>query len=281
MMRKCAVCGSSSSKPLYAGILKCADCGYVFADVHLSDEECSEIYRKNYFFGDEYSDYIADKKALQRNFELRLKVLRKYLDPVLHKNLLEVGSAYGFFLEIAKNRFENVQGIDITEDGVRYSKEALNLDVIHADLLQHDFSTQKFDVVCMWDTIEHLRAPRLYLEKIAGLMEKGALIAITTGDIGSVNARLKKDKWRLIHPPTHAHYFSKKTLGRMLDDLGFEIIYNRYCGSYRSIGNIAHNIFLSRKKWAGLHKLMLKSGLTSLDFYLNLYDIMYVIARKR
>jgi SAM-dependent methyltransferase len=280
-MGKCAVCGSSSSKPFYAGILKCPDCGYVFADLHLSDKDFFELYRRDYFFGDEYSDYVAEKKALQKNFELRLKVLRDFIDPSRHKKLLEVGSAYGFFLEVAKNHFESVQGIDITEDGVRYSRESLNLDVIHADLLQHDFGKQTFDLVCMWDTIEHLREPGLYLARIAALMEKGSLIAITTGDIGSVNAWLKKDKWRLIHPPTHAHYFSRKTLGRMLDDLGFEVIYKRHCGFYRSVGNVAYNIFVSRKKWGWIYNLMLRSGLTSLDFYLNLYDIMYVVARKR
>lgn len=281
MIRKCAVCGSGSSEQLYAGILKCPDCGYVFADLHLLDEEFFELYRKNYFFGDEYSDYIADKRVLQKNFKLRLKVLQKFLDPVRHKNLLEVGSAYGFFLEIAKNHFDNVQGIDITEDGVRYARDVLNLEVVHADLLKHDFGDRKFDVVSMWDTIEHLQNPKYYLAKLADLMEKGALLSITTGDVGSMNARFKKNKWRLIHPPTHAHYFSKETLAKILDDSGFEIIFNRYCGSYRSIGNIAHNIFVSRKKWVWLHTLMLKSGLTSLDFYLNLYDIMYVIARRR
>jgi SAM-dependent methyltransferase len=281
MILNCAVCGGSRSGQMYPGILKCPDCGYVFADLCLTDEHFFALYGKNYFFGDEYRDYIADKKALQKNFELRLKVLQNFLDPRRHRNLLEVGSAYGFFLEVAKKRFAGIQGIDITEDGVRYAKDVLKLDVIHADLLQHDFGERKFDVVCMWDTIEHLRTPRSYLAKIADLTEEGALIAITTGDIGSVNARLKKDKWRLIHPPTHAHYFSKKTLGRMLDDLGFDIIYNRHCGFYRSIGNIAHNIFVPRKKWGWLNGLMLKSGLASLDFYLNLYDIMYVIARKR
>ena len=281
MIPNCTVCGGSRSGQLYPGILKCRDCGYVFADLCLTSEDFLELYRRNYFFGDEYSDYIADKESLRKNFKLRLKVLQNFIEPVRHKNLLEVGSAYGFFLEIAKDRFDSVRGIDITEDGVRHAKDVLKLDVILADLLQHDFGERKFDVVCMWDTIEHLQAPRLYLAKLADLTKKGALIAITTGDIGSVNARLKKDKWRLIHPPTHAHYFSKKTLARVLDDLGFEIIYNRHCGFYRSIGNIAHNIFLSRKKCIWLYNLLLRSRLTSLDFYLNLYDIMYVIARRR
>jgi len=280
-MSNCALCGSSRSMPLYKGIPKCRDCGHVFADLQLTDGDFFELYRRNYFFGNEYSDYVADKRELQKNFRLRLRVLKDFIDPLRHKNLLEIGSAYGFFLETAEDHFDSVQGIDITEDGVRYARDVLNLDVIQADLLRHDFGRRKFDVVCMWDTIEHLQSPKLYLEKIAGHMEEGSLLAITTGDIESLNARFKKNKWRLIHPPTHAHYFSKKTMEKMLGDLGFEVLYNRYCGFYRSIDNIAYNIFVLRKNWPQFYALLHRSRITSLDFYLNLYDIMYVIARRR
>ena len=98
----CIVCGGGCFENFYTGLLKCQDCGYVFADLHLTDEEFFELYRRNYFFGNEYCDYIAYKKVLQKNFKLRLRVLMNFIDPLRHKNLLEIGSAYGFFLEIAK-----------------------------------------------------------------------------------------------------------------------------------------------------------------------------------
>ena len=46
--------------------------------------------------------------------------------PDRHHRLLEIGSAYGFFLELVRDRFDAV-GIDITADGTRYAKEALGL----------------------------------------------------------------------------------------------------------------------------------------------------------
>jgi 2-polyprenyl-3-methyl-5-hydroxy-6-metoxy-1,4-benzoquinol methylase len=261
--------------------LKCQQCGHVVADLLLSDQELFELYKKDYFFGDEYSDYVADKKIIQKNFKLRLKTLKTFIKPTVHSKLLEIGCAYGFFLDIAQNRFNQVQGIDITADGIRYAREVLKLDVLQGDLLKHDFGAQKFDVVCMWDTIEHLRQPEQYIEKISKSMESGALLAITTGDIGSLNARLRQEKWRLIHPPTHIHYFSKQSLANMLNNYGFDVVYNQYCGFYRSIDNIAYNIFVLRHKQPKLYKLLKSLRLTELDFYLNLYDIMYLIARKR
>ncbi len=201
--------------------------------------------------------------------------------PERHRSLFEIGCAYGFFLETAQSLFDRVQGVDITEDGIRYASEQLRLDVTQADFLEHDLADQKFDIACMWDTIEHLANPHLYVEKLSRHMEKGGLLAITTGDIDSLNARIRKENWRLIHPPTHIHYFSQKSLAQMLNNYGFDVAYSRHCGFYRSFDNVAYNILVLRWQKPQLYHALKKLGLTKLDFYLNLYDIMYVIARKR
>ena len=57
-------------------------------------------------------------------------------------------------------------GIDVSKDGIDYSREKLNLETYNGDLLEYDFRDKEFDVACMWDTIEHLSHPHLYLEKI-------------------------------------------------------------------------------------------------------------------
>jgi SAM-dependent methyltransferase len=261
--------------------VKCRTCGFTFADTDLTESDLLQIYQRKYFFGDEYSNYLADQRAIQKNFNLRLSELKKHLDPARHKTLLEIGSAYGFFLLLAKDCFESVQGIDITEDGVKYCTEQLRLNVTKADLLRADLGQQKFDVVCLWDTIEHLVAPHLYIQKISQHMNSGALLAITTGDIDSLNARFRKEGWRLLHPPTHLQYFSKPTIERLLEQHQFEVVYNRHCGFYRSVDNISYNLFVLRSKIPSVHRAISRIGAGRWSFYVNLYDIMYVIARRR
>jgi 2-polyprenyl-3-methyl-5-hydroxy-6-metoxy-1,4-benzoquinol methylase len=278
---QCVVCAHRGADQLYAGILKCRGCGYVYADMSLTDEELFTLYNEQFFSGAEFVDYVADESFLRKNVRLRLKVLEKFLDPARHRRLLEVGSAYGFFLDEVKSHFESVQGIDITDAGVRHASEKLKLDVVQADFLAHNYGEQRFDVVCLWDTIEHLRAPQLYIEKIARYTEPGAFLAITTADVQSLNARLRGESWRMFHPPTHLHYFSSATLTRLLDRHGFDVVYNRYCGFHRSLGNVAYNILVLRQQRSKLFKALAKTGLTRLGFYLNLYDIMYVIAQRR
>ena len=277
----CIVCDGTDAAPLYPGILRCPACGYVFADMRLTDEELFALYNEEFFTGAEFSDYAADAKLFRKNFRLRLRELEKFLDPARHRRLLEIGCAYGFFLDTARGEFAHVEGIDITDAGVRYAREKLKLDVVQADFLAHDYGARKFDAVCMWDTIEHLREPQRYVEKIAAHTERGALFALTTGDIESLNARLRRDRWRLIHPPTHLHYFSPKSIARLLDAHGFDVVYNRYCGFYRSIGNMAYNVLVLRQQKPQFYRPLERLGVGRLGFYLNLYDIMYVIARRR
>jgi hypothetical protein len=112
-------------------------------------------------------------------------------------------------------------------------------------------------------------------------MPAGSLVAITTGDIASVNARLKRERWRLIHPPTHLHYFSRHSMQQMLDRLGFDVVYSRHCGFYRSAGAMLDGVF--RLRWGLMHAgaTAQSSAIGRVPVYLNLYDIMYVIAVKR
>ncbi len=276
----CLVCRGTDIVPFYKELFRCRQCNHTFADLQISDQELSELYGHKLFEGGQFLEYVADEKYLKKNFRLRMKILRRYLDRSRHQRLLEIGSAYGFFLEIVRNDFREVLGIDVTDEGVQHTREQLQLGAIQADFLQHDFGSEKFDVVCLWDTIEHLRRPDLYLEKIVSLTEPGALVALTTGDIGSVVARWRGAKWRMIIPPVHLHYFSSKTLTELLRKNGFDIVYNRYCGFYRGAANAAYIILTLRHQQRWLFNLLQRSSLLNWGFYLNIFDIMYVIARR-
>jgi SAM-dependent methyltransferase len=280
-LNECTVCGSAQNGPFYAGLVKCMNCGHVFADIRLTENELFGLYGRSYFFGDEYCDYVADREVLQKNFRVRLRALEPFLQPERHKHLFEIGCAYGFFLDTARDRFETIQGIDISKEGITYAREQLGLNVVLGDLLKESFRNSRFDVVCIWDTIEHLQQPHLYIEKIAGMTEKDALLTVTTGDIGSLNAHFKKGKWRLIHPPSHLHYFSKDTLSRLLNRYGFDVLYQKHCGFYRSLDHMAFTILVLRKNKRWLYDLFKKTPLAKLWFYLNFYDIVYTIAKKR
>ncbi|HEY4283243.1 MAG TPA: class I SAM-dependent methyltransferase [Chthoniobacterales bacterium] len=278
---ECVVCGAhASGSPLYRGLSRCRSCGHVSADMALTDEQLVALYDDKFFAGAAYSDYAAEERLLRKNFRLRFRKLKQFLEPGRHQRLFEIGSAYGFFLDEVRAEFSSVRGIDVSAAAVDYARDHFKLDVVQGDFLDDDYGDQKSDVVCLWDTIEHLRRPDRFVAKIADHTDPGALLALTTGDIESLNARLRKDRWRMIIPPVHLHYFSGRTLTALLRRFGFEVVYNHHCGFYRSLGNAVHNIVVVRHHKPWLFNQLSKTGLTNLGFYLNLYDITYIIARR-
>src|SRR5262245_18365609 len=240
-----------------------------------------ELYGRDYFFGEEYGDYLADRKVHERNSRRRLATLEKFLDSSRRGSLFEIGCAYGFFLDLARKRFDTVAGIDVNREGTEFARGELGLDASHGEFLEKDFGGRSFDVVCLWDVMEHLGSRHRYLEEIGASAKPGSLIALTTGDVESFNARWRGGKWRLIHPPTHLFYFSRKTIGAMLEKYGYEVAWSAHSGISRSVDNILYTVSAGKGPLPAIHRALKKAGLLRWSVYLNLFDILYVIARKR
>jgi SAM-dependent methyltransferase len=279
-MSACPVCDGTRSGAFLSGLRKCEACSHVWADISLDWSRLSEIYGRDYFFGDEYSNYLDDRRIIEKNFGKRLATLQRFAGPA-HRRLFEVGSAYGFFLNLARTAFESVEGIDISQDAVDFSVRELGLNAVCGDLLSADLGQRQFDVACMWDTIEHLAGPTQYVNRLAARMPPGALIAITTGDIASMTARFQKARWRLIHPPTHLQYFSPASMTAMLDRCGFRVRHIEHCGFSRSVRGMVHNLLTLRWRRPQLADRLSRLVPGGLDLYLNLYDIMFVIGERR
>ena len=263
-----------------AGLSRCSECGFQTANLNLSNEELFSLYSEKYFQGEEYANYLADRRAIERSFHGRLETLLRYTPEPRQKDLFEVGCAYGLFLNLARYHYRKVSGIDISSTAIDFAKNDLRLDVRCGDLLSSDVP-EHIDVACLWDTIEHLSRPDLYIEKLATVMPKGGVIAITTGDIESAVARWRGRKWRQIHPPTHLQYFSKKTLSTLLERHGFFVRYAGYDGMYRSVESMSYIVFALKRRQARIHRALKRLGVLNFDLYLNLRDIMFLIAEKR
>lgn len=280
MISNCIICNSNYKESRIRGLLECESCHFITTDIDLSQEEIEGIYSADYFKGKEYSNYLLDKNIIQKNFKKRLKKLLSFVDNSREKSLFEIGCAYGFFLELARDNFREVAGIDISPEATGYAQDFLKLNVATGDFLGYDLR-MKFDVFCLWDTIEHLKEPHLYIKKISEHINKDGVIAITTADIGSLNARIRGSKWRQIHPPTHIHYFSKETLSRLLKRNEFDIIYVGRPGFRISLDNIFYSILVLGRKNYKLYDFFRKLNFFQWWLYINMFDLLYVVGRKR
>jgi SAM-dependent methyltransferase len=275
----CALCKSPGPmQALYPGVAldRCPACGLVFYR-ELNTVDPLAIYSRDYFHGAEYQDYRSSRAALQKTFRLRIRELVKY-----HSGgrLFEIGAAYGFFLDLAQKHWQ-VRGIDIAPDAVNYAREELKLAVEAGDFLDLPDEEGKYEIICMWDTIEHLVNPMAYLEKAARWLAPGGIIALTTGDIESLVARTQKEHWRLIHPPSHLFYFSRRTMHQALEQCGLTVRHASHVGYYRGVKAMLHGLFgssPSKRPW--LVRLLAMGGSKDIPVYLNLYDILFAVAQK-
>lgn len=272
--KECPICGQPKVFDFYPGLLKCAVCGFVWADISFSYEEAKKIYGKSYFMGDEYHDYLSECDILKFGFNKFEKKLIKFFKANVNKpDLLEIGSAYGLFLEIAKKDF-TVTGLEISEDAVDYSR-GKGLNIIQEDLLSLD-STKKYDIIVTFATLEHLLSPRKIIDKLYQLLKPKGYCYITTIDIESPFARFCGNKWRMIHPPTHVSYFSSRSLGNLMKLSGFSIIECKSVWQYRSLDAA----FLPRFENSILYKVVDRFQLNKVPIPFNFGDIIGILGQK-
>jgi ubiquinone/menaquinone biosynthesis C-methylase UbiE len=279
----CRVCESSAGyESIFDQLHKCLGCGFITFDT-LDHDALLDIYNDEYFSGTEYPDYLGQQDALRRSMRRHLRQMARYQPN--KGSLLEVGCAYGLFLDEARAHFANTTGVDICEVPTTYAKEKLQLDVHCADFDQIDFGTQRYDVICLWDTIEHLGNPEVYLKKATSLLNEDGMIFLTTGDIGSLNARVRGANWRQIHPPSHLHYFSSRTITLLLNRLGMEVVGIETTAYYHTVFNIFASI---RMRGGGTGKVAAmalnlcgEARARRFGFWIDLRDIMFVAARKK
>jgi len=279
--KRCLVCNLALEKSRkYKGLLICNGCGFLTADLKISDAELEKLYGKHYFEDGEYKDYKSEKVALQLNFNKRINHIKSLPNVNGSSKVFEIGCAHGFFLDLLKQHSLEASGIDISKEAVQYAINSCDVDAHYGNFLKF---TPKFspDIICLWDAIEHIGNPRKYLEHANNISASGSYILITTGDIASLNARIRGPKWRMIHPPTHLHYFTKHSMVTLLNDVGYENITFLYTPVWRTIGSILNAVIYKKFKAERIKSWIDKIPGAGLPVPLNLFDIMLVTAQKK
>lgn len=229
----CPVCkGASASRTMMRGIYtlyRCSQCTFVF--VFPLPADIAAIYSKEYFHGDGvlrqqfgYADYEQDKAAMHDVFVALLKKFEKHTSG---RRVFDVGAATGYFLDIARSRGWKTGGIEISSfaGGQAHAKghdvSVGRFDVPFAD----GHSLKGYDVLTMWDVLEHMGDPRMAIKNSHELLLPQGLLAINTVNIYSFVARMMGKRWHLMVPPEHVSFFSPESLRRLLSENGFRVVH--------------------------------------------------------
>src|SRR5262245_32583843 len=199
----CPGCAGTEWRLPWTGFIVCRQCGLMTVEQNFTAAELEKLYQEEYFHGREYMDYEADKSAQQKTLAGHLRLVRQFVPA--GGRILEIGCAYGYFLELIEKLYPRSVGVDVAAAAVAGAR-ARGLDARQGEVLEMSFD-ESFDAVCLWDTIEHLPRPFEVLHRASQLLKAGGHLFLSTGDFGAWLPRWQGLKWRQIHPPTHLFYF--------------------------------------------------------------------------
>ncbi|MES2679693.1 MAG: class I SAM-dependent methyltransferase [Bacteroidota bacterium] len=198
-------------------VLECNKCTFNFLPWY---------YRKDITYTDYKNDLVLEQirkgnnwLKIQRHL-LRYELIKKYKKSGF---LFDLGVGWGHFLLAGQQLGYSVYGIEISKNPYLYSKNDLGLPVDHIDFFKMEKPDASFDIITMWDVLEHIDEANPVIKKCADLLKKDGYIFIQVPQIDSFIARKKQANWNMMGLD-HVNYFSKKTITKLLESHGFEVV---------------------------------------------------------
>jgi len=272
----CPACGlRTAQRFLYAKnqceIFQCERCGLGRTQAAAFDP--AGYYTQGYFSGDHadgYADYLGAEPVLRREFARTVDFIRRHQRS---GKLVEVGCAYGFFLQEAQ-RYFSVCGVELAEDAAAYCRRrGLAVETGTAESIVRA-SGGPFDVIVLLDVIEHLPDPRAAMTAFVRALAPGGVIVLTTGDFGSLSARTLGSAWRLMTPPQHLWFFTRASIERLAAGAGLEVAALDHPWKFVPLSLVAYHL----GRMAGVR---VKLPASRIGLPINLFDAMRVVLRRK
>ena len=215
----CCFCSSKESKKFDSfgkWEIKLCRCGYKFTNPRPNFDYLKELYNEEYF------EEEGRFETSQRYFKKNVAEVENWFESP--KKILEIGCAEGDFLKVLNERGWEVEGIDISEDAIQKGRKKYDFK-LNNDIFEKFVFNKKYDVIAMYQSLEHVQNPKLVLEKCHKLLNSGGILLIEVPNLNSFDLKISKKRriWSY-DLPFHLSHFEPKFLEKKLIDIGFETL---------------------------------------------------------
>ncbi len=244
---ECALCGANDPAP--GGytfppyrVVRCNRCDLWYTSPRLAEEAMLAAYAEDSYFegaeGPGYSSYRAQEATLRTTFR---KLLRDLAGRGIEGDrLLEVGCAYGFFLDEARSHFSYRAGTDYSAGAAAKARDFA--DTVYLGGLDEIPKAERFDLIACIHVIEHIYHPRPFVEQLFERLNPGGWIFLACPDMGGFWRPLMGKRWPFFKLPEHVTYFTRPTLTRLLETAGCDRVEALPYASYFSLDLIAEKL---------------------------------------
>jgi SAM-dependent methyltransferase len=186
----------------------------------VSPRPASDVILEAYTEGDDPA-YVSQAEARERTFTRMLAHIER-LHPARGR-LLDVGTAAGAFLAAARARGWEVEGCEPNRWLAEWGSRHYGIQIRQGDIFDQALPAESFDVVTLWDVIEHTPDPGRVVRHAQALLKPGGTLVVNYPDRGSWIARLLGRRWPFLSS-VHLYYFTRETIARLLERHGFQVV---------------------------------------------------------
>ena len=210
-------------------IVKCRACGLVRSDPTADAEMVAAIYSRS---GPDESD---ETENLVRTYGRYLAQAAQLLER--RESLLEIGCGSGFLLEEAlRQGWSDVHGIEpslaAASKAAPRIRERIRVGVLESGV----FPAESFDLICLFQVLDHLPDPFEALSECRRLLRPGGVVLCLNHDVDALSARMLGSISPIVDVE-HTYLFGPRTLRRLLEACGLRVervgaVWNRYSIRY-------------------------------------------------
>lgn len=223
----------SSSRRIAAHlpIVRCRNCGLVMTNPRDDAATLRQVY-------DSLEDevYEAESENRRRTARDQVRLIARYI--AAPGRLLDIGCATGIFLAEAQQAGWQVSGIEPSLWAAEHAvRRLVDGDIRQVGLEQAMFAPDAFNVITLWDVLEHVDSPVQTMHTLSDWLQPGGYVFLNLPNIASRSARLLGGRWPLLLRE-HLWYFSPASLGQLLEQTGFRLMKCEPNWVYFSLNNI-------------------------------------------
>lgn len=212
---------SSSETKLVDQLVQCNSCSLIYVNPRIS----TTLSFKGYQNAVDTRHHEQDSYRI-RSFKTALRKINKIVDLFTGvegpSTFLDVGCAGGAFPKAIKDLNFRVIGLEPSKYLSEHARNQYELDVRAITLEEFSLDKPKFDVVSLWDVLEHLSDPKQTLVRLHSMLPKEGLLILNLPMVDTFPARVMGSRWPF-YLNVHIYYFTMKTITTLLDETGFEV----------------------------------------------------------
>ena len=210
-------------------VVECRRCGLLYVNPRPTEAEIGKFYPETYSWKETLEANLFLTKWVRRLEKgYRYHLLRDEVSKVAKftgrsfGKVLDIGCGTGDRLDVFSSKGFETYGIEIS-DSASYAKDYLKLNVMRGDLFSASFPDRFFDIVTLYNVLEHTHNPTRVCDEIHRILKDGGFLIIQVPNKDSLQYKIFKEKWAAFDVPRDLYYFGVEILRSLLEKAGFTV----------------------------------------------------------